>query len=58
MPIWPAPPSACCPIASSRDRLGAISARLQAVPGTVRAADLIDRLARTGQSIAAALAVR
>ena len=31
------------------DRLGAISTRLQADPGTVRAADLIGRLAETGQ---------
>jgi MGT family glycosyltransferase len=30
------------------DRLGAISARLQASPGTVRAADLIERVAMTG----------
>jgi len=30
-------------------RLGAISTRLQAGPGTVRAADLIGRLAETGQ---------
>ena len=29
-------------------RLAALSARLQADPGTVRAADLIERLARTG----------
>ena len=31
------------------DRLSAISARLKANPGTVRAADLIERVARTGQ---------
>jgi len=33
-----------------RARLDAISTRLQADPGTVRAADLIERLARTGRS--------
>jgi UDP:flavonoid glycosyltransferase YjiC (YdhE family) len=30
-------------------RLAAIAARLQANPGTVRAADLIERVARTGR---------
>ncbi len=34
-------------------RLGALSARLQADPGTVRAASLIERLARTGEPISA-----
>jgi MGT family glycosyltransferase len=39
-------------------RLNAISARLRANPGTVRAADLIERLAKTGEPIAATAAVR
>jgi UDP:flavonoid glycosyltransferase YjiC (YdhE family) len=39
-------------------RLAAMSARLQAEPGTVRAADLIERLARTGEPIAATAAAR
>jgi len=39
-------------------RLAAISARLRADPGTVRAADLIERLARTGEPIAATAAAR
>ena len=39
-------------------RLAAISARLQADPGTVRAAELIERLARTGEPIAATAATR
>jgi MGT family glycosyltransferase len=34
-----------------RARMGAISRRLQASPGTVRAADLIERLARTGEPV-------
>jgi len=34
-----------------RARLEAISARLQAVPGTIRAADLIERVAITGQPV-------
>ena len=34
-----------------RDRLAAVSARLRANPGTVRAADLIERLARTGHPV-------
>jgi MGT family glycosyltransferase len=34
-----------------RSRLEALSARLQANPGTVRAADLVERLARTGEPI-------
>ncbi len=34
-----------------RSRLAAVSARLQANPGTVRAADLIERLARTGAPV-------
>jgi len=34
-----------------RDRLRRMSARLQADPGTVRAADLIERLARTGEPV-------
>ncbi len=33
-------------------RLAAVSARLQANPGTTRAADLIERVARTGQPVA------
>jgi len=33
-------------------RLGSISARLRANPGTVRAADLIERVALTGKPIA------
>ena len=33
-------------------RLGAISSRLQADPGTIRAADLIERVARTGEPVA------
>jgi hypothetical protein len=32
-----------------RDRLDAVSARLRANPGTVRAADLIEQVARTGE---------
>jgi MGT family glycosyltransferase len=36
-----------------RSRLEALSARLQAEPGTVQAADLIERLARTGEPITA-----
>ena len=32
-------------------RLGAVSARLQANPGTVRAADLIERVATTGRTV-------
>ena len=36
---------------SLKGRLAAISARLQANPGTVRAADLIERVARTGQPV-------
>ncbi len=40
------------------ERLAAISARLQANPGTVRAADLIERLARTGGPIAATAMAR
>jgi UDP:flavonoid glycosyltransferase YjiC (YdhE family) len=39
-------------------RLAAISARLGADPGTVRAADLIECLARTGEPIAATAAAR
>jgi len=39
-------------------RLAAISARLQANPGSVRAADLIERVALTGEPIEAAAAVR
>jgi UDP:flavonoid glycosyltransferase YjiC (YdhE family) len=39
-------------------RLAGISARLQANPGTVRAADLIERLARTGEPIAARATAR
>ena len=35
-----------------RGRLDAVSARLKANPGTVRAADLIERVARTGQPVA------
>jgi len=34
-----------------RRRLDAVSARLKANPGTVRAADLIERVARTGQPV-------
>ncbi len=34
-----------------RSRLARMSARLQANPGTIRAADLIERLARTGQPV-------
>jgi UDP:flavonoid glycosyltransferase YjiC (YdhE family) len=34
-----------------RDRLTSISARLQASPGTVRAADLIEEVARTGEPV-------
>jgi len=34
-------------------RLAAIAARLQAKPGTIRAADLIERLARTGEPVTA-----
>jgi UDP:flavonoid glycosyltransferase YjiC (YdhE family) len=36
-----------------RERLASISARLQAYPGTVRAADLIERLAVTGAPVTA-----
>jgi UDP:flavonoid glycosyltransferase YjiC (YdhE family) len=36
-----------------RSRLEALSARLQADPGTVQAADLVERLARTGEPITA-----
>jgi MGT family glycosyltransferase len=39
-------------------RLARISARLQATPGTLRAADLIERLASTGEPIAATVAAR
>jgi MGT family glycosyltransferase len=39
-------------------RLTATAARLQAHPGAVKAADLIERLAQTGQPIAEAAAVR
>jgi len=39
-----------------RARLGAISARLQAAPGTIRAADLIERVAITGQPVVRDLA--
>ena len=35
------------------DRLAAVSARLRASPGTERAADLIERLARTGEPVTA-----
>jgi UDP:flavonoid glycosyltransferase YjiC (YdhE family) len=35
-------------------RLAAVSARLKANPGTTRAADLIERVARTGQPVARA----
>jgi UDP:flavonoid glycosyltransferase YjiC (YdhE family) len=35
-----------------RARLDAISARLRAHPGTIRAADLIERLAVTGEPVA------
>ena len=35
--------------AALKRRLAAISARLQASPGTMRAADLIERVARTGR---------
>ena len=34
-----------------RERLGAISARVQASPGTEKGADLIERLARTGRPV-------
>jgi UDP:flavonoid glycosyltransferase YjiC (YdhE family) len=34
-----------------RHRLAAVSSRLKANPGSVRAADLIERLARTGESV-------
>jgi MGT family glycosyltransferase len=34
-----------------RERMAALASRLQAAPGTVRAADLIERLARDGQSV-------
>jgi len=34
------------------DRLARMSARIQASPGTVRAADLIERVARTGEPVA------
>lgn len=37
--------------AALHERLAGIAARLQANPGTVRAADLIERLARTGQPV-------
>jgi hypothetical protein len=33
--------------------MAAIAARLQANPGTIRAADLIERVARTGQPVGA-----
>jgi UDP:flavonoid glycosyltransferase YjiC (YdhE family) len=33
------------------ERMGAIASRVQASPGTVRAADLIERLARDGQPV-------
>ncbi|HEX7950794.1 MAG TPA: nucleotide disphospho-sugar-binding domain-containing protein [Candidatus Limnocylindrales bacterium] len=36
-----------------RARMAAIAARLQANPGTVKAADLIERVARTGEAISA-----
>jgi UDP:flavonoid glycosyltransferase YjiC (YdhE family) len=39
-----------------RERLGGISQRLQASPGTERAADLIERLARERQPLSAAAA--
>jgi MGT family glycosyltransferase len=39
--------------AALRSRLKALSARLQAEPGTVQAADLVERLARTGEPITA-----
>ena len=39
--------------AALQARLRSLSARLQAEPGTVRAADLVERLARTGQPITA-----
>ena len=38
-------------------RLAAVSARLRANPGTVRAADLIERVARTGEPVHRAVAV-
>jgi UDP:flavonoid glycosyltransferase YjiC (YdhE family) len=34
-----------------RDRLARMSARIQAAPGTVRAAGLIERVARTGEPV-------
>jgi UDP:flavonoid glycosyltransferase YjiC (YdhE family) len=37
--------------AAMRARMAAISARMQAAAGTVRAADLIERLALTGQPV-------
>jgi len=37
--------------AALHERLAGMAARLQATPGTVRAADLIERLARTGQPV-------
>jgi UDP:flavonoid glycosyltransferase YjiC (YdhE family) len=39
--------------AALRARMAAIAARLQANPGTIRAADLIERVARTGQPVGA-----
>ncbi|HLA17459.1 MAG TPA: nucleotide disphospho-sugar-binding domain-containing protein [Candidatus Limnocylindrales bacterium] len=36
---------------SLRTRMSAISTRLRAAPGTVRAADLVERLARTGRPV-------
>jgi UDP:flavonoid glycosyltransferase YjiC (YdhE family) len=35
-------------------RLGGIAARLHQMPGTVKAADLIERVARTGEPVASA----
>jgi UDP:flavonoid glycosyltransferase YjiC (YdhE family) len=37
--------------AALRGRLEAMAARLQSVPGTVKAADLIERLATTGEPV-------
>lgn len=37
--------------AALTDRLGRMAARVQAAPGTVRAADLIEQLARTGEPV-------
>jgi UDP:flavonoid glycosyltransferase YjiC (YdhE family) len=39
---------------SLRARMASLAARLQANPGTVRAADLIERVARTGEAVTAA----